>query len=160
MPARQRAPCWRAADLIAEAGVPVVLEGELVHQRRDPVTGEELETFVPTVLSEAGVRFAISTEDSGQHSLWYQAARAIGYGLTRDEALAAVTTVPAEILGLSDEIGSLEKGKVANLQILTGDPLKATTWVHSVMLEGEIVYERATDPKLKYLFGKDKDSQR
>ena len=49
-------------------------------------------------------------------------------------------------------------GKTANLQILTGDPLKATTWVETVLLDGEVVYERDKDQRLQHLFGKDKNS--
>ena len=66
-----------------------------------------------------------------------------------------MTITPAAILGLEDQFGSVEEGKIANLQILTGDPLQATTWVETVLLEGKVVYERSEDPRLKYLFGKD-----
>ena len=76
--------------------------------------------------------------------------------MDRQTALEALTITPAKILGLQDQLGSIEAGKTANLQILTGDPLQATTWVDTVLLEGEVVYERSTDPRLKYLFGKDR----
>ena len=62
--------------------------------------------------------------------------------------------VPAKILGLDDQVGTLEVGKRANIQILTGDPLKATTWVDKVLLDGEVVYDRSKDARLQYLFGK------
>ena len=137
--------CWRAADLIAEAGVPVVLEGGLVDLRRDPVTGEEEETFVPEILADHDIRFAISTERIGQHSLWYQAALAVGYGMERADALDAVTTIPAEILGLGKEVGSLEVGKLGNVVLFSGDPLSITSWVEHVVIEGERVYDRADD---------------
>ena len=100
--------CWEAADLIAEAGVPVILSGDMVHTRRDPVTGEELETFVPGVLEEKGVRYALSSRNANTNSLWYQAALAVGHGIERQAALDAVTTVPAEILGLGKDVGSDE----------------------------------------------------
>jgi len=57
------AACWEAADLIAEAGVPVVLDGAIIHTRRDPITGEEIETFVPEVFAEKGIRFAIASQN-------------------------------------------------------------------------------------------------
>jgi hypothetical protein len=53
---------------------------------------------------------------------------------------------------MDDQVGSLSEGKLGNLQILTGDPLAATTWVEMVLLEGELVYERSKDPRLQYLF--------
>ncbi|HED65834.1 MAG TPA: hypothetical protein ENJ09_09800 [Planctomycetes bacterium] len=143
--------CFKAADEIAEAGVPVVLDGGLVWRERDPRTGEEEETFVPKVLADKGIRFALSSENPSQHSLWYQAALAVGYGLDREEALAAVTTTPAEILGLGDQLGSIEPGKLGNVLLLSGDPLSITSWVERVVIEGREVYDRNTDIRNKQL---------
>ena len=139
------ASCWKAADLIAEAGVPVVLDGPMVHVRRDPVTGEETETFVPSILADEGIRFALSVEDPSSHSLWYQAALATGLGLDRQAALDAVTTVPAEILSMGAEVGALEVGRMGNVVLLSGDPLSVTTWVEHVVIEGKEVYDRSDD---------------
>lgn len=143
--------CWKAADVIAEAGVPVVLTGDLTHTEREPLTGEELETFVPTVYRDAGVRFALSSENSSTQSLWYQAALAVGGGVSRQTALEAVTRVPAEILGLGDRVGALAEGMDGNVVILTGDPLSSTTWVDTVVLEGEAVYRRDEDVRNRHL---------
>lgn len=143
--------CWKAADAIAEAGVPVILDGGLVDQRRDPLTGEERETFVPEVLEEKGITYAISSENWNDRSLWYQAALATGLGLSRDKALAAVTRTPAEILGLSDDVGTLEVGKFGNVCLFTGDPLSVTTWVDKVVIEGRPVYDRADDVRNRHL---------
>jgi len=143
--------CWKAADLIAEAGVPVVLEGQLVDVQRDPITGEEIETFTPGVLHEKGIRFALSSEDPNTRAPAYQAALAVGRGLDRAVALDAVTKVPAEILGLGNEIGSLEKGKLGNVVLFSGDPLSITSWVEHVVIEGKHVYERSKDVRNKQL---------
>ena len=83
--------------------------------------------------------------------------RAIRNGMDRNAALRAMTIVPARVLGIDAEFGTLEAGKVANIQILTGDPLEATSWVESVLLEGELVYERSKDHRLEHLFGTNKD---
>jgi imidazolonepropionase-like amidohydrolase len=85
----------------------------------------------------------------GSGYLWYQAATSVKNGLSRAEALRAATLAPAEILGLAGRIGSIEKGKDANLVVLTGDPLDAQSWVETVLIEGKVVYERAKDEKLK-----------
>jgi hypothetical protein len=143
--------CWKAVDLIAEAGVPVVLEGALVDVQRDPITGEEIETFTPGVLHAKGVRFALSSEDPNTRAPAYQAALAIGRGLERAVALEAVTKVPAEILGLGNEVGSLEQGKLGNVVLFSGDPLSVTSWVEHVVIEGNRVYERAKDVRNKHL---------
>lgn len=143
--------CWRAADLIAEAGVPVVLDGDLVEVRRDPITGEEEETFVPGVLLEKGIRFALSSGDPNTHSLWYQAALATGLGMERQAALDAVTTIPAEIIGMGNDVGSIEQGKQGNVVLLSGDPLSITSWVQQVVIEGVPVYDRSEDVRNKQL---------
>jgi len=143
--------CWKAADLIAEAGVPVVLEGALVDVRRDPVTGEEQETFVPGVLHDKGVRFALSSESPSTRAPAFQAALAIGRGLERAAALDAVTKVPAEILGLGAEVGTLEVGKLGNVALFNGDPLSVTSWVEHVVIEGKPVYDRSKDVRNKQL---------
>ena len=143
--------CWPAADAIAEKGVRVVLQGALVDKRRDPITGEEEETFVPGVLKEKGVDFALSSLDGGPRSLWYQAALAVGLGLDRAEALKAVTTEPAGILGLGKDIGSLEVGKLGNVLLLSGDPLSITSWVEEVVVEGKKVYDRSEDVRNRHL---------
>jgi imidazolonepropionase-like amidohydrolase len=144
--------CWKAADVIAEAGVHVVLAGSVLHTERDPRTGEEIETFVPGVLKEKGIHFALqSAGGSSLESLWYQAALCVGHGLTRDEALAAVTTTPAKILGLDERVGSIAPGKDGNVIIFSGDPLSVTSHVEHVVLEGNHVYDRATDVRMRQL---------
>jgi len=143
--------CWRAADLIAEAGVPVVLAGDIMDVRRNSITGEEEETFVPGVLQEKGIRFALASGDPNTHSLWYQAALATGLGLDRQAALDAVTTVPAEIIGMGNEVGSIEVGKQGNVVLLSGDPLSITSWVEYVVIEGREVYDRSLDVRNKHL---------
>ncbi len=145
------ASCWEAADIIAEAGIPVILQDELVEVRRDPITGEEKETFVPGVLHEKGIRFALSGLESGARSHWYQAGLAIGLGLERSVALDAVTRIPAEILGLGKDVGSLEVGKLGNVVLFSGDPLAVTSWVEEVVIEGRKVYDRSEDVRNRHL---------
>ncbi|MDP6838526.1 MAG: amidohydrolase family protein, partial [Planctomycetota bacterium] len=67
------------------------------------------------------------------------------------EALAAVTTVPADILGLGKRVGSLEKGKDGNVLLLSGDPLSVTSFVEYVVLEGSTVYDRSKDVRMRHL---------
>lgn len=143
--------CWKAADEIAEAGVPVILEGDLVHSERDLYTGKLVETFVPRELNQRGIRFALSTPGTQSNSLAYQAALAVGEGLARPVALDAVTRTAAQILGLGDRVGSLEVGRDGNVLLLSGDPLSITTWVEKVVLEGREVYDRSKDIRNRHL---------
>lgn len=143
--------CWKAADAMAAAGVHAVLSGSVLHTERDPRTGEEIETFVPGVLQAKGIPFALQSAGGSLESLWYQAALCVGHGLTREQALAAVTTTPARILGLEDRVGSLAPGKDGNVVIFSGDPLSVTSHVEHVVLEGNHVYDRSTDVRMRQL---------
>src|SRR5258705_6235688 len=75
----------------------------------------------------------------------------VGYGLDRKEALDAVTRTPADILSLGDRVGSLEAGKDGNVLLLSGDPLSARTTVQFVVLDGNLVYDRSKDVRVKHL---------
>ncbi len=154
------ADAWRAADLLRArqdaAGADSVLfalDPVLEVLDRDEDTDEETVREVAGILHRAGVRFALTSDESPWPSryLWYQAATAVRQGVPREDALKAVTLYPARFLGAEDRVGSLEKGKDANLLLLTGDPLSASTWVDRVVLEGEVVYDRKDDRKLKRL---------
>jgi imidazolonepropionase-like amidohydrolase len=142
---------WKAAAEIAKKGVDVVLDPELEYWETDEERHDEVRRFGGASLAKAGVKFAFQTDAMpyGTGYLWYQAATSVKNGLSRAEAIRAVTLAPAEILGLGSRIGSIEKGKDANLVVLTGDPLDAQAWVDTVLIEGRVVYERAKDEKLK-----------
>jgi imidazolonepropionase-like amidohydrolase len=143
--------CWKAADEIAERGVPVVLLPSLVDRERDPVTGEEIETFVAAIYDERGIPYAFASGGSGRDPLWFQAAFAVGRGLEREKALDAVTTGAADLLRLGDRVGSLTVGKEGNVLLLSGDPLSITTFVELVLIEGELVYDRSQDVRTRHL---------
>jgi imidazolonepropionase-like amidohydrolase len=143
--------CWKAADMIAERGVPVILSSTLMHTERDPVTGKEIKTFVPKVFQDKGIKFALRSAGNSNQALWYQAALCIGHGLTREQAIAATTTTSAELLGLADRVGTLEKGKDGNLAIFSGDPLSVTSFVEYVVIDGNPAYDRSTDTRVRHL---------
>ncbi|HOA37893.1 MAG TPA: amidohydrolase family protein [Flavihumibacter sp.] len=79
----------------------------------------------PAVLQEAGVLFAINDDDGNTRSrnLAFNAGTAAAYGLTKEQALQAITLNAAKILGIADKAGSLEPGKDANIVISEGDIL-------------------------------------
>jgi imidazolonepropionase-like amidohydrolase len=84
------------------------------------------------------VRFCIrSTGDSNTRNLPYHAAMAVSHGLPPEEGLKAVTLYPAQILGVADRLGSIQKGRAANLVLATGDLLQASTAVVGVYVNGK-----------------------
>lgn len=142
-----------AVPLLAKLKGTVVLDEVIEYFEKDEETQVERQLCSARMLAEAGVPFALSLGNGGPTSHpWWQLGTCVRNGIDRQQALEALTIVPAKLLGLGDQVGSLAEGKLGNLQILTGDPLAATTWVDTVLLEGEVVYERAKDPRFKYLF--------
>jgi len=145
--------CYKAAAFLAKRGVPVILDSQLIVWETNEDTHTEEMKVVPKIMADAGVQFALQRAPSvyGSRYFWFQAAQAVAYGASREEALKSITLYPAQIIGLADRVGSIDAGKDANLLILTGDPLDAQTWVDRVLIEGNVVYERAKDVRLKKL---------
>jgi len=130
----------RIAEWIAEKGVPAVWGPSLGSRGKWEM--RELGFDTPKALYEAGVKLAIQTDATGSNirHLPIAAGMAVKHGLPYEEALKAITINPAEILGVADRVGSIEKGKDADLRILDGDPLELRTRVEMVLIDGEIVH--------------------
>jgi imidazolonepropionase-like amidohydrolase len=127
----------KAASLLKQKDVPVIFTGVLNLPASDDDYYDVLyET--PAKLREAGVRFCISTDNTGAEvrDLPYYAGMASAFGLSREEALKAVTLYPAQIFGVADRMGSIEPGKVANIVITDGDLLDARTHTRFLFIEG------------------------
>jgi imidazolonepropionase-like amidohydrolase len=91
-------------------------------------------------LARAGVKFAIAVpSETNARQLPFHAAEAVAWGLSREDALKALTTSPAEIFGVADRIGSIEAGKIANLIVAKGDPLEVRTLITHVVIAGRDV---------------------
>jgi len=145
-----------AVPQLAKFGKPVILDDTIEYFETDEETQKEKKVCTPKLLADAGVPFALTLGAGGPTSYpWWQLGTCVRNGVDRRMALEALTIVPARLLGMEAQIGSLAEGKLGNVQVLTGDPLQATTWVETVLLEGEVVYERAKDPRLQYLFAED-----
>jgi len=128
---------WKVAEEINKAGIPVVL-GSLYAMPSKWEDGYDAIYRNPAVLNQAGVKIAFSSSDAAlAKDLPYHAAKAAAFGLDRREALKAVTIYPAEIFGVSDMYGSLEKGKAANIVLADGDILELRTTITLSFIDGK-----------------------
>lgn len=134
---RDAAQC---ADLLKRHNIPVIITGTHTTPRRADSPYDDAFTL-PARLHAAGVKFCIASADRTAHerNLPYNAATAVAYGLSKEEALRSVTLSAAEILGVNKGIGglgSLEATKAATLIITDGDPLEITTKIERAFIDG------------------------
>ena len=130
---------WKAAQLLAEKNVPVIL-GPTQALPSGPDERYDEQYAAPAILHKAGVRIAFGSFSSAySRTLPFQAANAVPYGLPHETAVRAITVAGAEILGLADRVGTIERGKLANLLITTGDPLEYQTEIRHVIIDGRDV---------------------
>ena len=142
---------YKLKDLLRSRSIPVILRPVLT----EPIDEDDPYDRVltqPAELSAAGVKFAFgSFDNSFARRLGQNAANAVAYGLPYDEALKAVTLYPAQIFDLTQEVGTLETGKIANLIVTNGDPLELTTDVRYLFIRGQLT---SLDNRHKRLFEK------
>jgi len=128
---------WKVAEDIKKSEIPVVF-GSMYSLPPKWEDGYDSIFRNPSVLSRAGVKIAFSSSSASlAKDLPYHAAKAAAFGLDKIEALKAVTIYPAQIFGVDDQMGSLEKGKLANIVVTDGDILELRTHIKHVFIEGE-----------------------
>ena len=130
---------WRVADKLAKAGIPVIAGPvQAIPTRQSDAYDAAYAN--PGVMQKAGVKVALRTGDTeNSRNLPYHAGFAAAYGMGREEALKAITINAAEIMGVGNEIGSIEVGKKANLFVSTGDPFETSTQILNVFIDGYLV---------------------
>jgi imidazolonepropionase-like amidohydrolase len=142
---------YKVKDLLRSKNIAVIL-GPVLSSPDDEDDPYDRLLSQPAELSQAGVKFAIgSFDNSFARRLGQNAANAIAHGLSYDEGLKAVTLYPAQILGLADQLGTLETGKIANVIVTNGDPLELTSDVKYLFIKGQLT---STDNKQKRLYEK------
>jgi imidazolonepropionase-like amidohydrolase len=128
---------WKVAGELKKRNIPVIV-GPTLTMPQEVYDPYDAPYACPAKLHEAGVRFCIRSDGgSNTRNLPYEAAMAVSYGLPPEEGLKAVTLYPAEILGVADQLGSIEPGKRANLVLANGDILQASTQVQAVFIDGK-----------------------
>jgi len=152
---------YEIKELLAEKRIPVIL-GPISHTLMTEISGgptmelfTKVNEYNAALLVDAGVKIALASygysagyTGSAHQGRWLllEAGLATGFGLPDAAALEAVTINAAEILGVEDRVGSIEKGKDADLIILNGPPLDPKTWVERVYINGSQVYKLPEQP--------------
>lgn len=127
---------WRVADELAEAGISVITGPVQALPTRQ---SDRYDTPYANAgkMSKAGVKVAIRTNEAENvRNLPFHAAYAAAYGMGKEEAWKAVTINAAEILGVADQLGSIEEGKIANLIVATEDPFETRAQIMHVFING------------------------
>ncbi|MFN3191213.1 MAG: amidohydrolase family protein [Aureliella sp.] len=149
--------CHKASKRLASRAKSVILDPTLVYWETDPRTRKDQKIVLPEIYQKAGLSlvFQVSPASSrgavGSSYFWYQAATAVKYGMSVSDAYKSLTLGPAKLLGIDDQVGSIEVGKEADLVVLTGSPLDIGSWVQYTIVGGEVVYDRDEDEKLERL---------
>jgi len=127
---------WRVADEIAAANVPVLV-GSIMQPPSRESDRYDKAYRTPALLHDAGVTVALrSGKTENVRNLVFHAGFAASHGLGKTEALRAITTTPARIFGVADQVGTIEAGKRANLFVADGDPLQPATDVQHLFIDG------------------------
>lgn len=140
---------WKAADRLKAANVPVLLSLNFPKRTTaasldaDPETLETLRLRAetpkgPAKLAAAGVKFAFESDNARSiGDFFINAGKAVEAGLSRDAAVRAMTLSSAEILGVSDRLGSIDPGKIANVVVVKGDLFGKDKYVAHVFIDGK-----------------------
>jgi imidazolonepropionase-like amidohydrolase len=136
-----------AAELLKKSGTPVLVSIHWPEPSRD-ANPEDVDSFrtletrdkaasAPAVLQKAGVKYALYFDGLDQpRDIQRAVKKAIDAGLSREDALRALTLSPAEIYGVADRLGSIEKGKIANLIVTKGELFDDRTRIEMIFVDG------------------------
>jgi hypothetical protein len=139
---------YRSVDLLKKAALPVLVSLRWPAKEADtdpdePETYRTLEArdrapSSPAEFQKANIKFAFYTDGIDQpRDLQRAVKKALDAGLSREDAVRALTLSVAEMYGMADRLGSLEKGKIANLVVTRGDIFDEKTKVEMVFIDGK-----------------------
>jgi imidazolonepropionase-like amidohydrolase len=136
-----------AAALLKKFNTPILLSMRWPEAPRDadPDEADSMRTLetrdraalAPAVLQKSGVKFALYSDGlDATRDLQRAVKKALDAGLSREDALRALTLSPAEIYGVANRLGSIEKGKIANLVVTRGEIFDDRTKVEMILVDG------------------------
>lgn len=134
------------AEEIKASGFPAIVGPDLASRNKIEVQNMAFKTV--GILNRAGVKTAITTDHpvSLIQALPICAGLAAKSGMDEMEALKSITIYPAQICGVDKRVGSLEKGKDADIVLFNGNPLEIATRVMCTLINGEIAYADQSFP--------------
>ncbi len=137
---------YHDAGLLRKTGTPLLISLKWPERQRDedPERTDSLRTLslreqapsAPAALAKAGCRFAFYTDGVAARDLRAAIKRALDAGLSQADAVRAFTLSPAEIYGVADRLGSIDKGKIANLVVTDGELFQEKTKVKYIFVDG------------------------
>ena len=134
------AEAYKLIDEIKSAHAEIILHATMARNGGDMVN---MTRESAAILTAAGIPVSIETGYEAYvpktHVLLFEAALAVTYGLPYEEGLKAITLNPAKLLGIDKRVGSIEKGKDADLVLFDGDPFEYLSKVCKVMIDGNWV---------------------
>jgi imidazolonepropionase-like amidohydrolase len=140
---------YKIADLLAKEGIGAAVWADWGAFKMEALDAVRANL---ALLDKAGVRAMIHSDDpSGVQRLNQEVAkalaagRALGLDISEDEAVKWMTINPAWAIGLDDKIGSIERGKNADVVLWSGDPFSVYTHAEKVWIDGALLYDRS-DP--------------
>lgn len=138
------AEAYLVADRLRDAAVPVVVHPAMQRPASFETLNISLEN--PVFLRAKGVTFSFQTGTESYvpktRILLFEAAMFRANGLTMEQVLEAMTMTPARILEIDGRVGSIERGKDADLVLFDGDPFEYMTHVTAVVTGGEISHRK------------------
>ena len=133
-------------DELAKRRQPVIV-GPLVSETSgEGVDGTDTALRNAAMLREAGVRVALTAGPLGGGRLRQQAMTAVRWGMSRDDALAAITSVAADVCGLPGR-GRIGEGGAADVVLWSGHPLLPSSRALVVVIDGEVVLDETVETK-------------
>lgn len=127
---------WMVADELAAAGVAVIIDTEADLPDQFETLGSRLDNAARLQAAGVTVVIAGSRDFNNLRQARFNAGMSVAYGMTWQQALAAVTINPAKAWGMADKVGSLDVGKDADVVIWSGDPLDTQSWPLAVFIGG------------------------
>lgn len=131
---------WRITSQLKAKSIPVIVVDVLNSPSRR-WEGYDLVYSLPKKLKDAGILFCISgdTDPSNARNLNHHAATAAAFGLSKEDALRAITLDAARVLGIDTLVGSIEPGKQATLMVVSGDILELNSTVDQLYIQGKTI---------------------